>query len=177
MTNYRLESVPGRSKAKSGAARIRVQANNGKFLAAKVRGKKDAATLSPTTPYSAAQLRHMRAEFDRCSPWLKEALEHGGELHTLESVWGLLASQQSYLWPLANAAGVVSVADHPQGRVMTVWLAGGRLEEILAADPELADWAKANGCTHFQLMGRAGWIKALKPLGWEKTGVIMKRRL
>ena len=170
---YLLESVPSRATNMSEVVRKQKAAEKQR----RVRAEIDAATLSLATPYSPAQLRHLRAEFDRCGSWLKEALEQGGELHTLDSLWDLLRNGTSYLWPCSESAGVLTVTDYPLGRMMTVWLAGGKLEQILAEEPKLAAWATENGCTHFQLLGRAGWQKALKALGWEKAGVVLKRRL
>lgn len=135
------------------------------------------ATLNPATPYNAAQLRLLRAEFDRCWPWLSEALRHGGDLHTRDSLWRLLASNRAQLWPLEHSAGVTFGFDYPNGRVLQIWLAGGVLDELLAYEPVVAEWAKENGYTHIEMTGRPGWKRALRKLAWDREALTMTRRL
>lgn len=135
------------------------------------------ATLNLATPYNAAQLTLLRAEFDRCWPWLSEALRHGGDLHTRDSLEALLVSGRAHLWPLQRSAGVTFGFDYPNGRVLQIWLAGGELEELLAYEPVVAEWAKGNGFTHLEMTGRSGWKRALRKLHWDREALTMTRRL
>jgi hypothetical protein len=41
----------------------------------------------------------------------------------------------------------------------------------------LSNWAKGLGVDEIQLYGRAGWERPLKPFGFEKTHVLLRRRL
>lgn len=135
------------------------------------------ATLDLATPYNAAQLELLRAEFDRCWPWLSEALRHGGDLHSRDSLLAMLISGRAHLWPLQRSAGVTIGHEYPHARVMQIWLVGGELDELLAHEPVVAEWAKGNGFTHLEMNGRFGWRRALRKLRWDREALTMTRRL
>ena len=117
------------------------------------------------------------AEFDRCWPWLESALRLGGDRHTRETIWQGIATGRFQFWPYAQAAGVSHVDEYPTGRVLRMWLVGGELDEVLAREPEVADWARAIGCVDMELVGRQGWGKVLKPLGYVPGAIVLTRRL
>jgi hypothetical protein len=117
------------------------------------------------------------AEFDRCWPWLEAALRHGGDRHTKESIWAGIVRGQYQFWPYGRSAGITHVDVYPTCSVLQLWLVGGELDDVLAHEPELAAWAKAVGCAAMQLVGRPGWAKALRALGYGRGDVILTRGL
>lgn len=116
-------------------------------------------------------------EFDRCWPWLESALRHGGDRHTRETIWQGIVTGQFQFWPAERAAGVSHVIVYPTGNVLRIWLVGGELDEVLAAEPAIGAWAKAVGCVDMEIVGRQGWVKVLQPLGYTPGAVVLKRRL
>jgi hypothetical protein len=143
----------------------------------KVHDGKDGATLNLATPYSAEQLATLTAQYNRCWPWLQRAIRHGGDLHTRESLLRLLISGRAQLWPLANSAGVTLGIEYPNARILQIWLAAGKLDELLDYEPVVAEWARGNGYTHLEMNGRFGWRRALRKLRWDREAVTMTRRL
>jgi hypothetical protein len=135
------------------------------------------ATLNLATPYSAEQVDRLAAQYNRCWPWLSEALRHGGDLHSRDSLWALLLSGRAQLWPLQHSAGVTFGIEYPNARVLQIWLAGGVIDELLAHEPIVAEWGRQNGFTHLEMNGRFGWRRALRKLQWDREALTMTRRL
>lgn len=109
-------------------------------------------------------------EFERCWPFLERALKRGLPTHSKEDVWAEIADGTAQLWPLPNAAIVTRIVTYPTGLKIGVgWLAGGDLKEIQQAEPEIAQWLKGQGCSHFVLQARTGWERALN--GYRRKSV------
>lgn len=128
-------------------------------------------------PLAPGVLSLVLAEFDRCWPWLESALRHGGNRHTRESVWAGLVCGRYQFWPFPRSAGVTHVDQYPSGSVLQLWLVGGELDDVLAHEPEIAAWAQSVGCVALQLVGRRGWERVLKPLGYDPGSILLTRTL
>lgn len=144
---------------------------------ARILDNPQSGTLSPATPYSEAQQALLKSEFDRCWPWLEEAMAHGGNLHSRDSLWSMLIYARAHLWPESDAAAVTCFQTFPRAVVCELWLAGGNLQTILANEPRVADWARRSGATHLQIDGRPGWARALERQGWQRTATTIMRRI
>lgn len=103
----------------------------------------------------------LRAQFERCAPWLQAALDRDAGTHALEDVWELIESGVAQLWPTPNGAIVTVVEAYPKAKVLRFWLAGGTLRELQKSEPTIRAWAKDQGCTLVLIGGRRGWLKAL----------------
>lgn len=117
------------------------------------------------------------AEFDRCWPWLERAVVRGGSRHTRESLWAGIVRGEYQFWPYERSAGITNVVFFPTGRVLSLWLVGGELDDVLAHESDLAEWAAAVGCDALELVGRRGWEKVLQPMGYSSGSVVLTRRL
>lgn len=119
---------------------------------------------------------NLRGEFERCWPWLAAAIEHGGGTHSKEDLWGIIGAGNAHLVPLAHGALVTTMQQYPTGlRDVHGWLAGGNLEEIVKAEPRVADYYKSQGCHRVTITGRDGWLRKMP--GYKKTGVILVKDL
>jgi hypothetical protein len=102
----------------------------------------------------------VRAEFERCWPWLAAAMEHSGNTHSKEHIWGLIEEGNAHLHPLPHGAIVTCILDHPTGiRELNFWLSGGNLDEIIKGERLICEWAKSMGCHRVTATGRHGWKK------------------
>jgi hypothetical protein len=118
------------------------------------------------------------AEFERCKPWLEAALAEAGGTHTIDDIRAGIAARRYHFWPGKSSAAITEVFNFPQMRVFNVFLAGGDLEEILTdMEPDFCSFAEYLGCSQIALIGRPGWEKALKPLGWQRTAVVLSKEL
>lgn len=126
------------------------------------------------------QLRWLRSQFERCAPWLQEALDRDIGGFVLEDVWEWLATGRAQLWPLERSAIVTTLDRYPRKTVLRYWLCGGEhnsgaLKESIAATPKIEQWAKSVGATDAMVGGRDGWLKVLP--GFEKNCVVMTKAL
>lgn len=121
----------------------------------------------------------LEAEFQRCWPWLKAALDRSGEeTHTRAHVWDLVSTGRAQLWPCPDAAMVTEIIRYPTGiKHVRGWLSGGDLDQIRAAMPHVEEWAMAQGCTRVIIDGRKGWQRALSDQGYAPTTVNLKKEL
>ena len=65
------------------------------------------------------------------------------------------------LWAGSKAAFVSEVRQYPQWKALNLWLAGGDLKSLLAAEPAIVEMARANDCKFIEIAGRRGWLRAL----------------
>lgn len=100
-----------------------------------------------------------------------------GAHHTIDSIEGSLACGRAHLLTLPDCCFVVELADYPQARACQVMWAAGALEAVVAGAPRLHAWAKAQGCTEMLVEGRAGWIRALKDIGYRPWSVTLRKAL
>lgn len=115
------------------------------------------------------------AEFDRVAPFLQGALDRDLGTHDLEDVRDLLLSAPVQLWTTANAAMVTVVETYPRKKMLRGWLSGGKLEEIVAYEPKIRDWAKRQGCDLIVIGGRKGWLRAFE--GYQEASTVIAREI
>ena len=82
--------------------------------------------------------------------------------YTLEDVWHEIKAGRAAFWPFPNSAVVTQVCEFPQRRVLRIWLAGGRLDELERAFGFMDELADELGCQAIEIDGRKGWGKVLK---------------
>lgn len=110
-----------------------------------------------------AEIAWARGEFLRCKPWIKAALARDAiGTHDADDVWTLIEAGHAQIWPTPHAVMVTKIDRFPKATVLQWWLAGGNLNEILASEPRIRAWAKAQGCTFAAIAGRRGWARKLK---------------
>lgn len=101
-------------------------------------------------------------QWARCEPWLAAALEHAGGTHLIEDVREACLDGRMQFWPGRNAAIVTEINTYPRLRALAFFLTGGALEELLAMEPVIVEWARSIGCTRAECGGRPGWERVLK---------------
>lgn len=117
----------------------------------------------------------MRHEFERCKPWLEDALQYSGGEMTIEDVWQAIEAGELTFWPGKRCAIVLQFVTHPRKRVMNWYLAGGDLNELRDMEQTGTEWAKSNGFDAVVIYGRRGWLRKLD--GYQETGTIMEKNL
>ncbi len=103
-----------------------------------------------------------RREFERCKPWIKDALDRSIGEATLDNVLQELVEGSAQIWPTPNSVVISAVRKHLSGlRVCNCWLAGGDLDEIMATEKAIEQWAREAGCHGISIFGRRGWLRVL----------------
>lgn len=117
--------------------------------------------------------------WDKVSPLIQKALDHScGEL-AIQDVYRKLQDGHMGLIMNDKMACVVEFMDYPQITALRVVALGGEdmdewLEELLDI---LYKWAKENGHSRVEHMGRKGWVKTLQKYGYEPRYVFMTREI
>lgn len=130
--------------------------------------------MRPVNPRNRADLAQ---RLPLAEPHLAAALALDGAGHTIYDVIDAIIDGTVQLWVGERSAMVTHIRDYPSGRGCVIWLAGGDLDEILAADQIIADYAREKGCVQVELHGRRGWERSLKPLGYEYQHAMVLKRL
>jgi len=61
------------------------------------------------------------------------------------------------------------------GKSLRIGLAGGDLEELLDIEEEICSYARTNGFTSVEIIGRPGWERMLD--GYRRTAVLLRKEL
>ena len=110
-------------------------------------------------------------EWERCGPWLQAALDHAGNLFTLDDVKQAVLRGEATFHPGLNAAVITEIRVYPQKKIYNCWLAGGDIEELkLAFAPAVRKYAKRAGCDAITIQGRPGWKRVFN---MREKGVVL----
>ena len=117
----------------------------------------------------------LRAEFDRCRPWVEAALEYDVGTHDVADVWSKIEQGHAQLWPLPNSVLITTIDVYPKRKALHWWIAGGDLKEIQENEPRVNEWAKRMGCDIAMIGGRKGWLRAVP--GYREVQTVMVKDL
>lgn len=101
-------------------------------------------------------------------PYVERALaEEGTGLYTIHDVLDYLLTDRALLWSDTRAAIVTCMHRCPRGKLLSLWLASGDLEQLisLAAD-QIRPYAEREGATVIEINGRPGWKRELRKRGF-----------
>ena len=112
-----------------------------------------------------------------CLPQIEEALARGNGMHSMQDVLDSLLAGQTQLWTDTRALAITCVHTWPRGKSCALWLAGGDLEQILAFEPDIIEFAKSQGCTVLEVYGRSGWAKMLRERGYGERSVNLQKSI
>lgn len=108
---------------------------------------------------------------------LQEALDHGGNQHTIEELVVETRAGRMQCWHNSQAVCFTQLEDRPAGRVLIIYLAAGELEHVLELQPRMFDFGRAEGCVKVLCTGRRGWRAVLPEEGWREKYVVWERDL
>ena len=112
-------------------------------------------------------------ELERCRPWIKAALDRSGDLNTWDEVVSGIHSGRMQLWPAEQGCIVTEIVVYHNRKALHIFLAGGKLDEILQMTESVKEWAKLMGCSFATFDGRLGWQKPLEKIGWKPHSITM----
>lgn len=102
---------------------------------------------------------------------MEKALRLGGDTHSVSDVVEAIRAGRMQAFWSANAAVITQIVEHPRKKELNVFLAFGDLNEVMAMQPEIAEFGRKHGCSFMVMSGRAGWQKVLPRHGWARVGV------
>ena len=101
-------------------------------------------------------------EFERLAHHIDAALAYSGDTHNTLHVLDAIKDGTAQFFPLENSVIVTEIVDYPKKAVCRIWLAGGKMEELIEAEKDIVEWARSHGCSGMEIMGRKGWERQLK---------------
>jgi hypothetical protein len=117
--------------------------------------------------------RDLFEELERCRGWIESALAYSGNTHDfLHIVQGVISGHMQ-LWAGEEGCAVTEINVYPKRKILHVFLAGGKMEQILDFEKSAIQFAKLNGCSALSLAGRKGWAKVHKNRGWKEHHVTL----
>jgi hypothetical protein len=83
----------------------------------------------------------------------------------------MVARGSAVFWPLSRDSVVITeIVQHPRKKVLHIFLAAGKMQDIERAAPAILSWGKIMGCEAASLVGRPGWLRSfLMKTGWSNT--------
>ena len=117
----------------------------------------------------------VKEELLRCRGWLQGALDEGGKTHSFIDVAEAVISGNMQLWSAKKGCVVTEIIVYPNKKVLHVFLAGGKLEQITDMQDDVVKWAKAQGCKGMTLAGRKGWKKVFQDDGWKENHIFLEK--
>ena len=114
---------------------------------------------------------------------LADAVEASGGRESLETIFHRVITEECQLWIIFGeedrpiTALVTRIENYSLKRMLNFLFIGGAemgdwLEDLLYATER---FAREHGCEGFELVGRPGWKKVLKKLGWTTTFMVCER--
>ncbi|NNM74743.1 hypothetical protein [Enterovirga aerilata] len=105
---------------------------------------------------------------------MQRALRESGDCYTLADIRDAIKDgrMQAFTNEDDTAFVVTEIAVTPRKKFLNVIFLCGELDAVMALQPQVAEFARANGCGFLLSCGREGWAKVLPQHGWERTGVI-----
>lgn len=107
-------------------------------------------------------------------PFLAPAIERGGT-HWPADVLDTLLSGSTQLWVGERSALVTEIIVYPRLKACLIWLAGGDLAEVVEMQRDIAEGARARGCSRLEVKGRTGWLRT--EIGVRSVGSYLVRDL
>ena len=110
--------------------------------------------------------------------YIVDALQYDVQDFTIEDIESGIASGNYQLWESDNAAMVTSGVPLQSGGIgVQVLAAGGTHEAVLSLLDEVEQEARLAGCGIITTVGRTGWIKTAKKIGWNHVASVYVKRL
>ena len=116
-------------------------------------------------------------ELARCRGWIEAALRRSGGTHNFDDVARLVLTGQLQFWPLPNSVVLTEIQQFPRLRKLHTFAAGGNMDEILAHESVLEEFARANGCASMTCSGRRGWLRKVQKQGLQPASYTTERIL
>jgi hypothetical protein len=116
--------------------------------------------------------------FAKVEPQIKRALKYSGGTHTSEDIFIGIANGVLDFWARNGSVIITEIIDHPQMRVLNVFLAAGKMEDLESVSSEVEEYARQAECSRITLLGRQGWTRSfLKDMGFAPKWQVLAKDL
>lgn len=102
-----------------------------------------------------------------------KALRIAGGAFTVQDIDKAIQADEMQLWQNERAVVVTELRTLPQYNIINIVLAAGDLDAVMAFQPAIEDFGRANGASRMVMMGREGWSAVLPKYGWKRDPRVM----
>lgn len=116
-------------------------------------------------------------------PLLAKATVRFNNKMELEDIYHAIKRDVMQLWVIHDGedvlvVGVTELIDYYNSRsCRCLVLGGGGYPDFIPMLKEVEQWAISEGCEHMEVVGRRGWVRALKDDGYDEFAAIIGKRL
>lgn len=90
--------------------------------------------------------------------------------YTVGDVLKEVQEHRAVMWLRDDSLCIANVLDKPNARIFNNWIAAGDLDELVQEIlPHTEAKARELGCRAHTTNGRRGWVRVLKPFGFEEA--------
>lgn len=109
---------------------------------------------------------------DKVEELIGSALEYD-PAYSVGDILNEVTECRAELWLGDRSIVVSNVVDKPNVRQFHIWIAAGDLTELMdLIYPRLEERARELGCGIMTISGRRGWIRKLKPHGFDEVATV-----
>ena len=109
------------------------------------------------------------------SPMLQSALEYQ-DTHDIHDIKAALDDGSAQLWCGWKSCVGTEIVEYPKMNACRIWLAAGDKSELLSRMlADIEKWAKNQGCSKIEVVGRKGWLRVLQD--FEQPHTVLEKRL
>lgn len=117
------------------------------------------------------------ADIEKYRAVLAPALALGGS-HRFEDVVKEVIQHTMQFWSYEKSCVISQISHAPLYTACHIFLGAGELSGIEAIAPVVEAWAREQGCTRMQFIGRPGWDRTfLNRQGWTTTAICMEKSI
>ena len=98
---------------------------------------------------------------------IASALPYTNGTHTIEDVCLAILAGKLKLWTSYHSCIVSEFVQYPRKKYLHYFLIAGNMNEIIAMQSKIIEFAHNNKCDAISGLGRPGWEKITKRLGWQ----------
>lgn len=127
---------------------------------------------------------HLQEVWHGFSDFILKALAYNDDCFDLSDIYKAIENKEMQLWVGFNnfdkihVVCVTQVCVFPKKRVLDIILTSGfDLPRWITHLEDIENIAKEFKCSESRILGRDGWVKVLKPFGYEKTQVVLRKKL
>lgn len=113
-------------------------------------------------------IKQVVADLERLRPQIESAMEYQSGTHTFDDIVGMVMQGRLRLWPFKQSVALTEILEYPREKHYHVFIAGGKLEELISHQPDIEAAAKEANCVKLTISGRKGWFRVLQPHGWKE---------
>lgn len=107
---------------------------------------------------------------------MERALSIGGNLYSLDDIEKDLKDGKLQGHVEGDTWVLTQVHDWPQRRVVNILYVVGSMDNAVALEAKIEQWAEDVGASMLTAVGRDGWWDCRTP-GWEKVGTLYSKEL